>query len=72
MPVVDLIVPRLGHRGQQIQRNLQAVQLVDVHLNLPRAQARVQRDDLLLKARNASLVLLDQLRLEVAVAAARR
>jgi hypothetical protein len=63
--------PRRAPRRHQLRRNLDAVQLAQVRLDVPGGHASgVERDDLLVEPREAPLVLGDQRRLEPTLATA--
>ena len=72
LPAADLLEHGIGHRRNQLRRDLNAVELAQMALDLPDAHAAgVHRDDLVVEARKAALVLGDQLRLERAAPIAR-
>jgi hypothetical protein len=72
LPFRHLVQHRVGHRRDQIGRNVDAVQLLEVAADLAhRHAARVHRDDLLVEVRKAPLILGDQLRIESAGPVAR-
>ena len=55
----------IGHRADQIGRDIDAVKIMQMSHDLARAHAaRVHRDDLLIEAGKASLIFGDQLRIE--------
>src|SRR3954454_21289610 len=65
LPGRDLLEHRVRHRADQVRRDLDAVELAQVADDLPRAHAPgVHRDDLVVEAWEAALVLGDQLRVE--------
>src|SRR5829696_9197599 len=65
LPGRDLLEHRIRHGADQVRRDIDAVQLVQVALDLPGAHApRVHRDDLVVEAGEAPLVLGDELRVE--------
>jgi hypothetical protein len=74
LPLGDLVEHGVGHRADQVGRaegnarravDLEAVELAQMALDLARAHSPgVHRDDLLVEARKAALVLRDQLRIE--------
>lgn len=61
----DLVKHCVGHRADQIGRDVDAIRLVEVSGDLPRAHAaRIHRHDLIIEARKIALILGDQLRIE--------
>src|SRR3954471_21215675 len=61
LPGRDLLEHRVRHRADQVRRDLDAVELAQVADDLPRAHAPgVHRDDLVVEAWEAALVLGDQ------------
>src|SRR4051794_13763981 len=65
LPCRDLVQHRVGDRADQVRRDVDAVQLAQVADDLAGAHApRVHRDDLVVEAGEAPLVLGDQLRVE--------
>ena len=65
LPTADFLEHRVGHRGDQLRRGLNAVQLAQMTLDVAHAHAAgVHRDDLVIEAGKATLVLRDQLRFE--------
>ena len=71
LPRLDLVDDRIGHGRDQAGRDLRAVHLLQVRLDLAhRHAAGVQRQDLVVEAGPAGLVLGNQLRLEAALAVA--
>jgi hypothetical protein len=72
LPGGDLGHDRVRHRADQIGRDVDAVHVREKRLNLAhREPARIERDDLVIEAREASLMFADQPRLETAVPVAR-
>ena len=72
MPSGDFGHDRIRHGADQIGRHVDAVHIREKCLNLAhREPARVERDDRVIEAREASLVFADQPRLETAVPVAR-
>lgn len=68
LPSLDLVDHAICHGGNQRRRNLGAVHLFQVDLDLPHGHAAsVERQNLVVEAGPACLVLGDQLRLEGAV-----
>ena len=71
LPGFDFIGHRIGYRGNQAGRDLGAIHLLQVGLNLAHRHASgVQRDDFVVEAGPAGLVLGDELGFEAAVAVA--
>ena len=72
LPGGDLLQHRVGDRADQIGRDLDAVEIAQMADDLAGAHAAgVHRDDLVVEAREAALVLGDQLRIEARLAVAR-
>lgn len=65
LPGGDLVEHRVGHRADQVGRDLDPVELAQVGDDLPGAHAAgVHRHDLVVEAEKAALVAGDQLRVE--------
>ena len=65
LPLGDLVEHGVGHRADQVGRDLDAVELAQVALDLAGAHAAgVHGDDLVVEAGEAALVLGDELRVE--------
>lgn len=72
LPRDDLVDHAVGHRRDQIRRNLDAVQLADVGLDVASAYASsIEDDDLLIDTGESPLILADQHRIGAAPAIAR-
>jgi len=72
LPGGDLVQHRIGDRADQVGRDLDTIQIQQVARDLARAHAsRIHRDDLVVEARKAALVLRDQQRVEAALPVAR-
>ena len=72
MPFANLLEDRVGDPADQIGRNLDAVNLHEVRLDLANRQAaRIQANDAVIETVKAGLPLGHELRLEGAVAVAR-
>ena len=72
LPGGDLLQHRVGHRADQVGRDLDAVEIAQMADDLAGAHAaRVHRDDLVVEPRKPALVLGDQLRIEARLAVAR-
>lgn len=72
LPRRDLSDDRVGRRADQIGRDVDGVHLEQERLNLPdRQPTRIQRDDLVVDAREAAFMLADELRFTRARAIAR-
>ena len=68
LPCLDLVEDAVGHPRDQVGRNLDRVHLLQLGLDVADAHAaRVHRDDLLIEAGHARLVLPHQLGLKRAV-----
>jgi len=72
LPFGHLLVHRIRHRADQLGRDVNAIELAQVALDLPHAQAtRVERDHLGVEVWEAAAILGDQLWLEARLAVAR-
>ena len=72
LPGFDFLDDFIGDTGYQSRRDFHLVDLFQMLLNLARRKsAPIQRDDVVVKAGETGLVLLDNLRLEAAVTIAR-
>jgi tetratricopeptide (TPR) repeat protein len=72
LPGGDFLEHRVGHRADQVRRDVNAVEIAQMADDLAGAHAAgVHRDDLVVEPRKAALVLGDQLRVEACLAVAR-
>lgn len=72
LPSLHLIGHSIGHRGDQAGRHLGTVHFLQVRLDLAHCHAAgIERENLVVEAPPAGLVLLDDLRIEGAIQVAR-
>ena len=72
LPGADVVDDRVGDAADQVAADLDAVDLLEVRLDVARRQpARVERQDLVVEALKAALALAHDLRLEAALAVSR-
>ena len=65
LPFTHFLKDRIRHRRDQVRRDIETVDFLQVAANLAhRHAARVHRDDLLVEVREATLILGNQLRIE--------